>query len=211
MSLCVTMMDENKIIIAADSRMNYCNNENIDVVVSDDIEKLRIIDNMIVFFSGEYFAGNYILETFQRSNDKSIENLFNIIEKFTKKYPANSDFLMDFTVVAIVDEKPTLYNIKNTNLEKGIDKIVIKNGEVVATATGYHKDKAMEIFNELTRDTNECRPISTIKQIFSGVASQEVGGKLTVYQMKKDRITLLVNKELIPDSKPIKRGEIVNE
>ncbi|MFB5269114.1 hypothetical protein ACE41H_20325 [Paenibacillus enshidis] len=196
MSLCFSYFDEDKIFVAADSRVSVSVN-GVFYFVTDKYKKIRRIGDKVIFFSGDVDLAEWIFNSVnERSTLKSIEqSVQDNFHEFNMKCASDdSGFVMK--ILLMEQGKPAYFFMNSQDLKlrkqgssKGqIYSMGANQGEALA-----HCLKIREQFEGIDE---------AIYRSFEYVADETVGGTLYCYIISNDGIVEGQGK--IKDNKPLR-------
>lgn len=189
MSLCIIKyLNKDKLLIGADSRVSTYKNK-IPYATGQHMNKLHIVGDKIIFFSGAIEIMNDTFEEYKNSSDKSINSLFQIAKQCTDKYiQENPDYAvirnnnqMICAMTILVPSELSYYVICNAVDFKPI-KFNSKNGNFAMI--GWYNDETKKTF-EANKNKNI---IEAYIKTFEATADECVGGKLTIYEVTRNGI-----------------------
>lgn len=149
--------------------------------LSNNGKKLWIIKDKLIFCSGEMNLSYKIIESFNNSNDKSINYLKTIAEYYYNKYQSkDSDISLDIIVGIVEDNQSIIYQISPYN-NFNIIKKQVNYGEIGLWVGGI---KTNECYNYAYKEIQNQKTLKQVYQnTFDCISSEEVGGDLLIYKI----------------------------
>jgi hypothetical protein len=210
MSLCLILMTADQLIIGGDSRA--CRRvDGIEFAVDDNVQKLHEVDGKAIFFGGLQVTGEQIIKEVSRIKNASIDMILGIAKHVVNDFKAkNPDYdaggvrLTDVTVACFEDGRPVVYNFSDyENFE--VKKIESTDHLRIITA-GSHWQQAQFLADKLTK---QMEVIPMYEYIYSGLASEEMGG--TLYLCVIDNRGIVCNHiSKITDQRPVRKVDAYN-
>lgn len=217
MSLCITVLTHDTIVIAADS----AGSSNINGTmhrVHDDVEKLIILDkNTVAFISGDCDLSKLIMDDLSSTWDKSptIEYVHKTVKFWSEKYykiRPEAEFLRkrdkrlsNATVIAqFKNNCATLYTFdERTNFE--LQTYTVKQHQHMIQSHGIKTEEAGKaIAKQLDRNLSV---YEAINNTYDAISCEEVGGTLEGYMLTRNGIKPFVRR-MIPEKANLKRFDI---
>jgi len=208
MSLCLILQNEKTIAISGDTR--GCIKENgIPYHYGDEFKKIYLIDNKkVIFISGDWVIMEKVIKEFEKSHDKSMDNLKNIAMRFEKefrdKYPyeiKEGQRLVELIVACFENGKSVIYNISSHDNYNILRVEGDKHTNVIGL--GSHCDEAMKLANmHMHMHMSKMNTIRMYEYIHDSLSSEQMGGRLTLYLLKPTGVAY-THQYQIKDSRPL--------
>ena len=207
MSLCIAVISKDVAYIGVDSAVSTVVKSEI-YRVHDNGQKIWVIDNQLIFFSGKMDLVQIIMSEYMNSKNKTIYNLIGIAKE---KYAEFKDQI----IISELGEYPLSEiliceydnNMINTYCIYPKDDFNIKKLEIKDTVIwsgGYKSDEAHRNLCQFALDdikTYGSLDIkSAYKNTYDSIANEAVGGILKVYQVNKDGISMHYQDRILDDN-----------
>jgi hypothetical protein len=207
LSSVLVVQTHDQIYIGADSAVSTNINNNTYRLQNEKGKKLHIIEDMVIFCSGNMALSEKIIDTFKSSNEKSINSLKLITSKLCKHHDIVSSIPIDIIVARIEENQSVVYQISPYNsFEIGSKKVEID--DIGIWTGGLKTEKAFD--TAVTNIQTGNNIFDTFKNSFNKISCEAIGGELTVYKVSKRSINkvLIYN---IQEPKSLKTISISNE
>ncbi|MHB8065274.1 MAG: hypothetical protein ACYDG2_22130 [Ruminiclostridium sp.] len=215
MSLSIIVANNEVLYQSCDSRMCVSENEKY-YATNDDVRKIQIIHNKIIFGSGNCLLIHTIWEDFKNQPDGSLEKLQQIAQIRSKEFTdslgeeklkeiyttyCGIQFL-GLTISEWADNKPKISYMLNNEGNFKITSTTPKEGYAKAIASGCKTEEVQKYINKAFYEYRNINKFYT--DIYSKYADEQIGGTLRIYKIENGEITFFA-KEKIIDSKEILR------
>ncbi|WP_169083274.1 hypothetical protein [Paenibacillus sp. PL91] len=200
MSLCVIILERDRIFIAGDSRTSIeLDGEKFAV---GECNKIIKVDDMVIFRSGSEPITRHILDEFIKSKSSSMEKLQQLTKKHIQRFKDESTIDLgstrhaEFIVARVEGIIPVIYNISSANP----DNLKRIEGEV---STMFMSIGGDEQTNAMVESLNGVLDnIGLFQQVYNAHSSETIGGTMIQYYLDEDK--LIEYHSPIIDSRPIK-------
>ena len=168
-----------------DSAISTKINDNI-YRLSEDGQKIWIIDNQIIFCSGRMEIVKNIMSKFLNQCSKSINDLKNIAKEYYEDYIINNNivsetFLLDILIGNIKHKQSIVYQISPYNDFQIIERKILLHNQFGIWTGGI---KTRELFNIAHINLVNNKTIQEVYQnTFDFVSYEGIGGNLFIYKL----------------------------
>jgi len=202
MSLCTVTMTKDMIVIASDTAMSAEIN-NVKYRISNEGKKLHIIDDYIVFISGDLDLSKIIIDDFKRQEQRTLDNLQKLIKFWFDKYiearPFAKQRLMNghvFNLTLIAQYKngrTKMYEISQQN-NFNIQEYKVSGNQYLINSVGVHYKEASKLMSKFISKGKSL--FEALCEVYNKLSDEEVGGILEAYIVDKNGIKTFFKKQI---------------
>lgn len=199
MSLCVMILEKDRMFIAGDSRTSIGSNGKKYTL--GECQKIMNINGMIIFRSGNESITRYALDEFIKSRSSSMEKLQQLTNKHVQRFSHLSNIDLgdtrhaEFFVARMEGKTPVIYN-SSSAIPDSITRIEGEASTMYLSIGGDEKTNAIvESLNGVLDNK------ALFETVYNAHSSETIGGTLTHYYLDKD--TVIGYQSKIIDSRPI--------
>lgn len=187
MSLCIALIDDQKIFMAADTATST-KSEGKCYRLREDCQKLFVADDMLIFLSGDVDLSRLVIEDFMRSSNKSIETLQGTMKAFVKRYIEIRPGFVEYEkqniglVALVADRKEGKTRLIEISSKQNFELNIITppaEGKFNYYVTGVKSEEVSEYLGGLfeTEQSANANVIDTYNQF----SCEQIGGELQTY------------------------------
>lgn len=190
MSLClIKYIDENTLLIGADSRACTYSDDNNKYVTSDNVKKLiPISDKSIAFVSGTARPLLNTLKKFKEVENRNMPTLAQILKSALEEEPENiKDKLHAILYFTIEEGKVGYWLISNAC--KFVPIYIPYSDNAKQAIIGAYTDSiAKDYYSQLNNSNSKSEYLDIFKDIFQKSNSYEVGGTADIFELTPTEI-----------------------
>jgi hypothetical protein len=192
MSAVVVIQEKDKIYFGADTAISIkINSETFRL--NNNGQKLFIIENLLIFCSGNMELVKLIIKEFNNNTSHTIESLRNIAKSLYNIFPKNKDEInLDIIAGEVINGKSVVYQISPYyNFE--IMKKTVTDG--IGLYTGGIKTE--DSFNQMYLNLiNNRGLIESYQDTFNKISYEGIGGKLLLYKIDINGISKIYENKI---------------
>lgn len=162
--------------------------------IGDEGRKLFVVDDKVIFCSGNMDLSYLVMGYYQLDSDKSINALAMIAKELFNIY-ANSEFALDIMVCKIQNGKSIVYFISPYNDFKVIKQELNYPDQYAIWTGGIKTKESFDIANQMLLRGSSINSI--YRQVFSQISFEGVGGTLTAYSLSSNEISKILEEQII--------------
>lgn len=192
MSLCLAMLTKDVIFMSGDTRVS-CNHNGTIYATGEQVEKIKQVDNKVIFMSGSAEVISHIMSDYESSKNRSIERLQQLTIQYKEESIAQrgNDWFGKtahamFLIGCIESGIPVIYGINSKDDCKIIRQVGSRQLMSATIGPEAHTPKARKIYDECR--SKRLDVVETYKRVYDGVSCEEIGGKLCLYTITTNGI-----------------------
>lgn len=193
--------DKDHLVMGSDSAIST-NFQGKSYRIHNEGQKIYVVDDMLIFCSGDADLSKFIMDDFMRLKVKNIENLRDTIKYwFNQNYKhrplakekIDNGYIANITLAATYeDESIVLYEMKQENNFE-INRIALHN-KVGYYSCGVNYKQGNKLFAS-NLDKLNCIE-KAFRITYAQMACEEIGGTLQVYTLSKNGIREVMNERI---------------
>ncbi|MFL1674811.1 hypothetical protein [Paenibacillus dendritiformis] len=202
MSLCVALMDEQRIVMAADTAVST-KREGVVYRVREDCQKLYVVGDMLIFLSGDVDLSRLIMDDFMKQSNKTVEKLRDMMESYTVRYAQIRPGFLDYEresigVLALVGKRENNKSILYEISSKGgfaVKTIAPPSpDEPIYYTAGIEHECALELVSMRLSEGQSAN--NAIISTYGELSSEQIGGTLQVFILDETGIEPLIHQPI---------------
>lgn len=201
MSLCIALMDEQRVVMAADTAVSTKRGRNV-YRVRENCQKIFVLDEMLVFLSGDVDLSRLIMDEFKEQDHKTVEKLRDMMQTYTERYaqirPGFREYEKDsIGVLALIGlregNKSMLYEISSKDNFK-LKKIAPIPDKPIFYTVGVQYERANELVSQFLGEGQSAN--NAIISTYETLSCEQIGGTLQAYILDETGIESLIHRPI---------------